>query len=204
MPRSCSRACSQPSQRPLSQEVLHRRDRLAVVGHVHPGQRLRRTLGQWLHEGAVLAEERGPVPCPLGDDVANRPAHDGVPPRVGFDERPLPTRASRGSGPRSPPRAALPRRRCPPHGARGSSAARRTRAASRRASLPAVVGASPRPWSRRRSPPRPARARQGVKALPDIRKAVHRGDDDGEHRLAHRPRRLSRCPAASPAAQAMS
>ena len=31
-----------------------------------------------------------------------------------------------------------------------------------------------------------------VETVPDVRKAVHRGDDDGKLRLAHRDRRLSR------------
>ena len=43
-----------------------------------------------------------------------------------------------------------------------------------------------------------------VEAVGEIRDAVHGRDDDGELRAAHLPRRTSRCPSASPTAQAAS
>ena len=160
-----------------AQEILDGGDRLAVVGHVHAGQRVGLALRQRLHEGAVLAEEGSPVASAVGDDVADRPTHDGVTLSLGRRGPRLPTRASRGNGPRSPPRAAPWRRRCPPPAARGSSAARRTTAASPPASRPGAVGGSPRRSSRRRSPrPRaPARpARRGSARHTETRSRTRR------------------------------
>ncbi len=102
-----------------------------------PVSAVRLAFWQRLHEGAVLAEERRPVADAVGGDVADRPADDARA-RVRVRQLPPPpTRASRGSGPRSPRRAVPAPRRRPRRAAPGSSAARRTRAASRPASLSA-------------------------------------------------------------------
>jgi len=61
----------------LTQEIVDRGDRAAIVGDVHSEELAHGTLRARLHVRAVLEEESCPVAEPVGRAVSDRTADDG-------------------------------------------------------------------------------------------------------------------------------